>query len=149
MPIFVRRKTLFLGVFLDYISFPSQRSTFAYSMSNIVGNLWHLAIIWPIRKWFLCILQGVRFLLADHTLLFGAYETFSYQGWWLTCGQDFATPEQSNYRYHIALLAGFYWILGSLSCIIKIANFRVRCKIVGGLFLHSLCSQFMIPLAKW
>ena len=40
--------------------------------------LWHLAIIWAIRKSFKCILQGVRFLLANHTLLSGPSETFSY-----------------------------------------------------------------------
>ena len=38
-------------------------------MSYRFGKLWHLAIIWAIRKAFQCILQGVRFLLANHTLL--------------------------------------------------------------------------------
>ena len=38
-------------------------------MPYIFGKLWHLAIIWAIRKAFQCILQGVRFLLANHTLL--------------------------------------------------------------------------------
>ena len=36
-------------------------------------------MIWPIIKPCQCILQGVRFLLANHTLLFGTSETFSYQ----------------------------------------------------------------------
>ena len=36
-------------------------------MPYIFGKLWHLAIIWAIRKAFQCILQGVRFLLANHT----------------------------------------------------------------------------------
>ena len=38
-------------------------------MPYIFGKLWHLAIIWAIRKAFQCILQGVRFLLANHTRL--------------------------------------------------------------------------------
>ena len=40
-------------------------------MSYIFGKLWHSAIIWPIRKSFKCILQGVRFLLANQTRLSG------------------------------------------------------------------------------
>ena len=47
-------------------------------MSHIFGKLWHSAIIWPIRKSFECILQDVRFLLANHTLLSGTSETFSF-----------------------------------------------------------------------
>ena len=47
-------------------------------MSYIFGKLWHSAIIWPIRKSFQCILQGVRFLLANHTLLSGTSENESY-----------------------------------------------------------------------
>ena len=39
-------------------------------MSYIFGKLWHSAIIWPIRKSFQCILQGVRFLLSNHTLVY-------------------------------------------------------------------------------
>ena len=40
-------------------------------MSYIFGKLWHSAIIWPIRKSFQCILQGVRILLAKQTRLSG------------------------------------------------------------------------------
>ena len=47
-------------------------------MSYIFGKLGHAAIIWPIRKSFQCILQGVRFLLANHTLLSGTSESQSY-----------------------------------------------------------------------
>ena len=47
-------------------------------MPYIFGKLWHLAIIWAIRKAFQCILQCVRFLLANHSLLSGTSETFSY-----------------------------------------------------------------------
>ena len=36
-------------------------------MPYIFGKLWHLAIIWAIRKAFQCILQGVRILLAKYT----------------------------------------------------------------------------------
>ena len=36
-------------------------------MPYIFGKLWHLAIIWAIRKAFQGILQGVRILLANHT----------------------------------------------------------------------------------
>ena len=36
-------------------------------MPYIFGKLWHLAIIWAIRKAFQFILQGVRILLANHT----------------------------------------------------------------------------------
>ena len=52
--------------------------TFAYSMSYIFGKLWHLAIIWAIRKAFQCILQGVRFLLANHTRLSPTSDNESY-----------------------------------------------------------------------
>ena len=48
-------------------------------MPYIFGKLWHLAIIWAIRKAFQCILQGVRFLLANHTRLFPTSENDSYQ----------------------------------------------------------------------
>ena len=48
-------------------------------MSYIFEKLCHLAIIWPIRKSFSCILKGVRFLQANHTQLSGTSETFSYQ----------------------------------------------------------------------
>ena len=47
-------------------------------MSYIFGKLWHLAIIWAIRKAFQCILQGVRFLLANHTRLSPTSENESY-----------------------------------------------------------------------
>ena len=47
-------------------------------MSYIFGKLWHLAIIWAIRKAFQCILQGVRFLLANHTRLSPTSENDSY-----------------------------------------------------------------------
>ena len=52
-------------------------------MSYIFGKLWHLAIIWPIRSSFQCILQGVRFLLANHSVLSWISETFSYSEWLL------------------------------------------------------------------
>ena len=48
-------------------------------MSHIFGKLWHLAIIWAIRKAFQCILQGVRFLLANHTRLSPTSDNESYQ----------------------------------------------------------------------
>ena len=48
-------------------------------MSYIFGKLWHLAIIWAIRKAFQCILQGVRFSLANHTRLSPTSENDSYQ----------------------------------------------------------------------
>ena len=38
-------------------------------MAYRFGKLWHLAIIWAIRKAFQCIPQGVRFLLAKQTQL--------------------------------------------------------------------------------
>ena len=47
-------------------------------MPYIFWKLWHLAIIWPIMKSFQCILQGVRFLLANQTLLSGTSENESY-----------------------------------------------------------------------
>ena len=50
-------------------------------MSYIFGKLWHLAIIWAIRKAFQCILQGVRFLLANHTRLSPTSENESYIVW--------------------------------------------------------------------
>ena len=47
-------------------------------MPYIFGKLWHLAIIWAIRKAFQCILQGVRFLLANHTRLSPTSENESF-----------------------------------------------------------------------
>ena len=47
-------------------------------MPYIFGKLWHLAIIWAIRKAFQFILQGVRFLLANHTRLSPTSENDSY-----------------------------------------------------------------------
>ena len=47
-------------------------------MSSRFGKLWHLAIIWATRKAFQCILQGVRFLLANHTRLSPTSENESY-----------------------------------------------------------------------
>ena len=47
-------------------------------MPYIFGKLWHLAIIWDIRKAFQCILQGVRFLLANHTRLSPTSDNDSY-----------------------------------------------------------------------
>merc|ERR1712107_455815 len=57
---------------------PAKRSTFAYSMPYIFGKLWHLAIIWAIRKAFQCILQGVRILLAKYTRISPTSENESY-----------------------------------------------------------------------
>ena len=48
-------------------------------MPYIFGKLWHLAIIWPIRKAFQCILQGVRILLAKYTRISPTSENESYQ----------------------------------------------------------------------
>ena len=48
-------------------------------MPYIFGKLWHLAIIWAIRKAFQCILQGVRILLANHTRISPTSENDSYQ----------------------------------------------------------------------
>merc|ERR1712012_1149628 len=50
----------------------------AYSMPYIFGKLWHLAIIWPIRKAFQCILQGVRILLAKYTRISPTSDNESY-----------------------------------------------------------------------
>ena len=47
-------------------------------MPYIFGKLWHLAIIWAIRKAFQGILQGVRFLLENHTRLSSTSENDSY-----------------------------------------------------------------------
>ena len=47
-------------------------------MPYIFGKLWHLAIIWAIRKAFQCIQQGVRFLLANHTRHSPTSENDSY-----------------------------------------------------------------------
>ena len=47
-------------------------------MSYRFGKLWHLAIIWALRKAFQCILQGVRILLANHTRLSSTSENESY-----------------------------------------------------------------------
>ena len=52
-------------------------------MPYIFGKLWHLAIIWAIRKAFQCILQGVRFLLANHTRLSPTPENDSYTDPWM------------------------------------------------------------------
>ena len=47
-------------------------------MSYIFGKLWHLAIIWAIRKAFQCILQCIRFLLANQTRLSPTSDNDSY-----------------------------------------------------------------------
>ena len=47
-------------------------------MPYIFGKLWHLAIIWAIRKAFQCILLGVRFLLANQTRLSPTSDSDSY-----------------------------------------------------------------------
>ena len=47
-------------------------------MPYIFGKLWHLAIIWAIRRAFQCILQGVRFLLANHTRFSPTSDNDSY-----------------------------------------------------------------------
>ena len=47
-------------------------------MPHIFGKLWHLAIIWAIRKAFQCILQGVRILLAKYTRISPTSENDSY-----------------------------------------------------------------------
>ena len=47
-------------------------------MPYIFGKLWHLAIIWDIRKAFQCILQGVRILLANHTRISPTSDSDSY-----------------------------------------------------------------------
>ena len=52
-------------------------------MPYIFGKLWHLAIIWAIRKAFQCILQGVRFFLANHTRLSPTSENDSYPELWV------------------------------------------------------------------
>ena len=49
----------------------------SHCMTYIFGKLWHSAINWPIRKSFQCILQSVRFLLANHSQCSGTSETFS------------------------------------------------------------------------
>ena len=47
-------------------------------MPYIFGKQWHLAITWAVRKAFQCILQGVRFLMANHTLLSPTSDNESY-----------------------------------------------------------------------
>ena len=47
-------------------------------MPYIFGKLWHLAIIWAIRRAFQCILQGVRILLANHTRISPTSDNDSY-----------------------------------------------------------------------
>ena len=47
-------------------------------MPYIFGKLWHLAIIWAIRKAFQCILQSVRILLAKYTRISPTSENESY-----------------------------------------------------------------------
>ena len=47
-------------------------------MSYIFGKLMHQRLILAIRKPFWCILRGVRFLLANRTLISTTSQTFSY-----------------------------------------------------------------------
>ena len=47
-------------------------------MSYIFGKIWHSAIIWPIGKSFQCVLQGVRFLMANHTQISPTSDNDSY-----------------------------------------------------------------------
>ena len=51
-------------------------------MPYIFGKLWHLAIIWAIRKAFQYILQGVRILLAKYTRFSPTSDNESYLKVW-------------------------------------------------------------------
>ena len=63
-------------------------------MPYIFGKLWHLAIIWAIRKEFQCILQGVRILLAKYTRI---------------------SPTSENDSYHnMAHISKYFWMLSLL-----------------------------------
>ena len=64
MPIFVRSRWPFLGVFSTRSFFPAKRSTFTYSMSYIFWKLLVQRLILAINQVFWSILWGVRILLT-------------------------------------------------------------------------------------
>ena len=72
-------------------------------MPYIFGKLWHLAIIWAIRKAFQCILQGVRILLAKYTRISPTSENESYRhlsGWspfWEPISDTCCAKHRSDY----------------------------------------------------
>ena len=85
-------------------------------MSYRFGKLWHLAIIWAIRKAFQCIPQGVRFLLANHTRLSPTSENESY--WesdlliWLIC--PLLSPDLSLWKTCLSILikeGPLFWLI--------------------------------------
>ena len=72
-------------------------------MPYIFGKLWHLAIIWAIRKAFQCILQGVRFLLANHARLSPTSENESYTLWSIDCASCFSLANMKYSSLNIGL----------------------------------------------
>ena len=84
-------------------------------MSYIFGKLWHFAIVWAIRKSFQCILQGVRFLLANQTQLSPTSDNDSYICGSILCGIVCVIRPEKNH-----LLDILCFICGSIivSCLI-------------------------------
>ena len=75
---FCRLKKAFSGFFWTK-SIPAKRSTFAYSMSCKFGKFMFQRSIWVIWNQLKCILQGVRFLLANCTCISATSKTVSYK----------------------------------------------------------------------
>ena len=73
-------------------------------MPYIFGKLWHLAIIWAIRKAFQCILQGVRFLLANQTRLSPTSDNDSYA--------QVCNSLVVNCPGSMGTSRGFHWVMG-------------------------------------
>ena len=101
-------------------------------MPYIFGKLWHLAIIWAIRKAFQCILQGVRILLAKYTRISPTSENESYlvmlsewnicdSGWFVAnTFVTFFTVKETNNKSRegkIYLLLRVNWIKDNISTV--------------------------------
>ena len=100
-------------------------------MPYIFGKLWHLAIIWAIRKAFQCILQGVRFLLANHTRLSPTSNNDSYSCW--PCIQFLPTtisPVNMSWRYSFAV-----WMLTFMKTIHLFDDWQVGSVVQFGIVL--------------
>ena len=81
-------------------------------MPYIFGKLWHLAIIWAIRKAFQCILQGVRILLAKYTRFSPTSENESYTNTFLAFSQPGQISVSVDCGGEIKILEIFIFVFG-------------------------------------
>ena len=100
-------------------------------MPYIFGKLWHLAIIWAIRKAFQCILQGVRILLANHTRISPTSENDSY------IPQSMAVYMQCSVQCAVCTVTSLVYIVCLQNMSVYAAS-SGNFQIMGMFFFHSL-----------